>query len=411
MIQIRKFSFLLLTAALVTLGVIAGFFACAYTLGVDPSGEDQNRVWITRAELDELNTLADKYTKAELLSEYISSSYYTEVDPKVLTDGVYYGLFAALGDPYSEYLNEEEFENMKINTQGDYCGIGVTMSPTQDNAHIYAAGVTEGAPAEEAGVKVGDLILKVDGVAYTGAQLSECASSARGDAGTQVILTLKRGEKEFDVQITRRRILANTVKCEMLEDQIGYIRITSFEDPTYKDFKNALTSLEDGGAKGLVVDIRGNGGGFVDTAVKIADELMDKATVVYTEDHNGNREYYTTKDGKTKLPFVLLVNSGSASASEIMAAGIQDNAAAPIVGTVTYGKGIIQELKQLTDGTGVKLTIMQYFSPNGNVIHKVGITPDYPVELTKECYDEDFNLIHDLQLDKAVELLQTMAAD
>ncbi|MCF0150834.1 MAG: S41 family peptidase [Firmicutes bacterium] len=410
MIQIRRFSFLLLTVSLITLGLIGGFFACSYTMGnSDPAGSSSQTamVWVSKENYDGLVDLASRYSKAEALREYISDTYYTEVDQDQLLEGIYYGLFAALEDPYSQYLSEEQFENMMINATGDYSGIGITMSPTDDYAHVYAAGVTEGAPAEEAGVRVNDLILKVDGVAYTGDELSECASHARGEAGTKVVLTLQRGDQVFDVELTRRRIQANTVKSELLEDGIGYIQITSFEDPTYSDFKKALTGLEDSGAIGFVLDIRNNGGGVVTSAIKVADELLDKATVVYTEDHDGNREYYTTKDGKTSLPFVLLVNGNSASASEILAAGIQDNAAAPLVGTTTYGKGIVQSIKQLSDGSAIKITTSAYFTPSGQNIHGVGIEPDIELEYDYETAEQTGD---DNQVNKAIEILEQKIA-
>ena len=204
----------------------------------------------------------------------------------------------------------------------------------------------------------------------------------------------------------REEIHSVTVSSKMLEDGIGYIRLSSFDETSAQEFSKALESIEKQGAHSFVFDLRGNPGGLVDVCVEIADMLMDKGTVVYIEDRAGNREYESTESGRTKMNYVVLVDGGSASSSEILSAGIQDNGEGKIVGTVTFGKGIIQVMDRFSDGSGVKITRYQYFSPNGRAIHGNGITPDYIVELTEDCFDEDGNLIRDPQLDKALELLR-----
>ena len=249
-------------------------------------------------------------------------------------------------------------------------------------------------------MKPGDIILKVDGQPYSGSESSEAASNIRGKAGTSVEITYKRNGVENTVSIVRAAIQVETIEYEMLEDNIGYILIDSFESATSKDFQAALDDLTAKGARGLVIDLRNNGGGLVDQCIKIADMLMNQGTVVYTQDHDLKKDYYTTKAGRTELPYVVLVNEYTASASEILSAGIQDNNEGIIVGTKTYGKGIIQSLYPWDDGSAVKITIMQYFSPSGKTIHKVGITPDYIVELVEG--DET-----DYQLNKAIEVLKT----
>ena len=360
---------------------------------------------LSKAEFERYQNLTDRYTKLDMLRNYITANYYTDVDESELDTWTYKGLFYGLDDPYSGYLTESEYEQVMISTTGEYSGIGVTIT-ANDDGYIEVVAPTDDTPAYRAGIKSGDLIVTVDGTDYSGAELDVAAAKMRGKAGTDVSITIYRNGEYIDLTITRENIISVTVKHEMLEDGIGYIRISSFEENTSRDFAAALKDIEDQGAKGLVIDIRDNGGGLVNSCVSIADQLMDKATVAYTEDNQGQRDFYRTKDGKTDLPFVILVNGGSASASEILACGIQDNAAGKIVGTQSYGKGIIQSLDRLPDGSAVKLTILQYFSPSGNVIHKQGVTPDCIVELNEDCYDEEGNLVDDLQLKKALELLR-----
>ena len=286
-----------------------------------------------------------------------------------------------------------------------------------DTARIYGNedGVLEvvkvyrNSPAKEAGMQPGDIIVKVDGKEYSGDESSEAAANIRGKEGTSVELTYRRSGTEHTVTMVRASIQVETIEYEMLEDNLGYILIDGFESATARDFKEALDDLTAKGAKGLIIDLRDNGGGLVDQSIKIADMLMEQGTVVYTEDHNKKKDYYTTSAGRTGLPYVVLVNEYTASASEILSAGIQDNNEGIIIGTKTYGKGIIQSLYPSSmvqdrgnwdDGSAVKITIMQYFSPSGKTIHKVGITPDYIVELVEG--DET-----DYQLQKAIEVLKT----
>jgi len=400
MVKMRKIGLALLIFGVLLFGIVGGFFACTYM------ESSFGRVILSENDYNTLSILAQKYAKAEALKNHIKENYYQPVDDEALETGIYKGLFEALEDPYSSYLTPLEYENMTVSSSGDYCGVGITLSLTDDERFVCAIALTEGAPSWDSGIQVGDIIWKVDGVAFTGKELDKCASAVRGEAGTDVTLTIIRDEQAIDFTLTRARIIAKTVSYKMLEDNIGYIAISSFEDPTYNDFANALYSLEQDGARGLIIDLRNNGGGYVDSAVSIADELMDEATLVYTEDQNGERQYYTTKAGRTNLPYVLLINQATASASEILAAGVQDNKEGEIIGTTSYGKGIIQAVQGLSDGSAIKMTISQYFSPNGKVIHKKGITPDYIVELPEECYDENYKLIYDKQLDKALQIIK-----
>lgn len=367
-------------------------------------------VTITRAQHERYRDYAERYEKAELLRKYIEENYYIEVDDEALMESIYKGIFAGLNDPYSGYLTAEEYAEELLSISGEYSGVGVTITNDKESGRIMVVSPTPNSPAERAGVRSGDYILKVDGVSYIGEQYSDAAFMIRGEEGSEVTITFKRGDQIFDLTLVRAQIQMLSVSHEMIDAEIGYIQISQFIEPTGKDFKEALDEIEESDAEGFVIDLRNNGGGLVDRAVEVADCLMDRATVVYAEDNAGKRTYYKTRNGKTDLPFVVLINEGTASASEILAAGLQDNDACPVVGTKSFGKGIIQQMEDLRDGSAVKLTVMQYFSPSGRTIHKKGITPDYIIKLDESCYDEEGFLADDLQLDKALSLLRTRIA-
>ena len=406
MISIKKN----LLVFLVIIALIAGASGMAMYMGIDISNlagfsGNEGNVTISASDYEEYQYFKKTYDKVDSLRTYIAENYYKEVNQEDLDTGILKGLFEGLGDYYSYYMTAEEYESILISLTGEYSGVGITLSPN-DDGYIEVIAPTEGSPAEDAGIKRGDIVLSVDGVEYIGAEIDTAAAAIRGKAGTRVNLVILRDGAELEFNLRREKIVSKTVKSEILADNIGYIRISAFEESTYEDFKAALYDMEAKVVDGLVIDLRDNPGGLVDSCIEIADLLMDKGTVVYSENQSGEREYYTTKDGATDIPFVLLVNGGSASASEILSAGIQDNDAGEIVGTQTYGKGVIQQMDQLTDGSAVKLTILQYYSPNGNVIHEIGITPDYVVELLDKDYDAQGEIIVDRQLNKALELLK-----
>ena len=403
MIKIKKATLIVLLILAVLCG-FAGFYTLQMTGLAGRVGLGGGHM-LSDAQYREYRHLSETFGKADELRDYILNNYYVEVDPEDVDTGMLKGLFEGLGDVYSYYMTPSEYEQLMISLTGVYSGVGVTIS-AGDSGYVEVVTPTKGSPAEAAGLRKGDLILAVDGTEYAGSDLDTCAAAIRGPENTDVTLTVRRGEEIFDVTITRKTIITQTVEYKMLEDGVGYIAISGFEENTATDFKEALQAIQNGGATSFVLDLRDNGGGLVDAAVSIADELLDQGVVAYTEDHNGNKSYYRTRNGRTALPYVVLVNEGSASSSEILSAGIKDNNGAPLVGVTTYGKGIIQTVEQLTDGSGIKMTILQYYSPNGSVIHKQGIEPDYVVELTEDCYDEAGNLVNDLQLQKALELLK-----
>ena len=396
---LRKSVFIILLVVALILGGVGVLFA--QKLGVS------NSSLLTNDEYEEYQYLVKTYGKLDDMKTFVEEYYFVEVDEDALLEGAYYGLVDALNDPYSEYVSAEEYEDYIGSMLGEYSGVGMSFYGNEDDV-LEVVQVYRNSPAKAAGMQPGDIILKVDGVSYAGSQSSEAASNIRGKEGTSVEITYRRDGVENTVTMVRAAIQVETIDYEMLEDKIGYIQIDSFENATANDFKAALDDLTAQGARGLVIDLRNNGGGLVDISVKIADMLMDQGTVVYTEDQYKNKEYYTTKAGRTELPYVVLVNEYTASASEILSAGIQDNNEGIIIGTKTYGKGIIQSLYPSSmvqdryswdDGSAVKITIMQYFSPSGKTIHKVGITPDYIVELVEG--DET-----DYQLEKAIEVLK-----
>lgn len=403
MIKIKKGALIFLMILSLVCGAACMF--SAHALGLFSKVGVKGSHMLSEKQYETYVHLSETYGKIDELRTFILKNYYTDVNEDDLETGMLRGLFEGLDDIYSYYMTPQEYDQLMISLTGVYSGVGITIM-AGDSGYVEVLRPTKGSPAEEAGLRKGDQIMAVDGVEYSGADLDVCAMSIRGPEGTNVVLTIRRGVEIFDVEITRRTIINPTVEYEMLEDGIGYILVSSFEEYTADDFKKALAALQADGARAFVLDLRDNGGGLVDSAVSIADILLEKGVVAYTEDHNGKKSYYRSAAGRTQLPYVVLVNDGSASASEILSAGVKDNGGGPLVGTLTYGKGIIQSIEKLADGSGVKLTILQYFSPSGSVIHKTGIEPDYVVELTDECYDEEGNLIDDLQLKKAIELLR-----
>ena len=334
-----------------------------------------------------------KYDKLVALENIVEEDYYQDVDQEKLILGAEKGLIQSLGDPYSEYYTKEEFNLLKEQTQGSFVGIGIYMSGN-DEDNVVVKSVIKDYPAEKSGLKSGDIILKVDGEEVKYSQSSLAASKIKGKAGTSVVLTIKRGDKQFDVTVKREEIVVASVKSEVKDDNIGYVQITSFDKNTYKEFKQAVSSLQKKNVKSLIIDLRDNPGGLLDVCVEIADYLLGEGTIVYTKDNNGDTQYYKSDEKKVDLPIAVLINENSASASEILTAAIVDNKAGIAVGTTSYGKGLVQSVREFNDGTGYKLTTAQYYTPNGNYINKQGIKPNI-VEKNKEK-----------QLDRSIEYIK-----
>ncbi|MBC7087580.1 MAG: S41 family peptidase [Tissierellales bacterium] len=370
-----------------------------------------DKVIIPSTEYKILKEVYENNKKVVQVRRAIDELYLRDFDENDLLEGQLKGMVNALNDPYSVYMTKDEYERFNTETEGEYGGIGIIVTPGDDNL-ITVVSPIEDTPAEKAGIQTGDKIIRVDGKEYFAENMDEAVKVMRGEPNTDVVLTILRKDKSgetitFDVEITRKIIKLISVKSELLDDDIGYIRITSFDMNTADDFKKQLKDLERNNAKGLIIDLRNNPGGLLNVCADVADELLDKGVIVYTEDKNGNREYLYSDSNMTKLPIVVLVNEGSASASEILAGAIKDHQRGVLVGTTTFGKGVVQRLRDFPDGSGLKITVSEYFTPNGINIHGIGITPDVVVELNEEVEEIGIgNLENDNQLQKAIEVLK-----
>ena len=348
---------------------------------------------------------ASSEEKLSVLKGLIDENYIGDVDEEALEEGIYKGYIQGLEDPYSVYYNEEETKDLYETTEGEYSGIGAVLSQDLESGVITLVQIYDGSPAAKAGLKDNDILTKVGDIEVTGMDLSEVVTYIKGEKGTDVDLTVLRGEdaEEITVTATRDTVEAQTVKYEMLEGQTGYLSVSEFDSVTYAQYEEALNELTAQGMTGLIVDLRNNPGGNLNTVCEMLDLVLPKGTIVYTEDKDGKRETATSDDEhQINVPMVVLVNGNSASASEIYAGAIQDYGIGKIVGTQTYGKGVVQQIFDLGDGTSVKLTIAEYFTPNGRSIDGEGITPDVEVE-----YEADENNPEaDNQLEKALEVMK-----
>lgn len=337
------------------------------------------------------NALSDVKTvqKLNYLEELIDEEYLDEKDESSLREGLYAGLLAGLKDPYSTYYTAEQYKELNTSNEGSYVGIGAVLQK-DDTGGAKIIQLYEGGPGEQAGLKKGDVIKAVDGADVTDKETSDIASMVRDSEKASVTLTIQREneEKTRDVKVEIRDVEIQTVSHEMLSGDTGYIRISEFSEVTSDQYKKAFADLKDQGMKKLVVDLRDNPGGLLTAVCGVLRQILPEGLIVYTEDKNGKREEETC-DGKNKLdmPLAVLVNGNSASASEIFAGAVKDYGIGTIVGTTTYGKGVVQTIQPLTDGSAVKITIAKYFTPKGNDINKKGITPDVEAELSGDITD------------------------
>ena len=361
----------------------AGIVSCGVRLSKDASSEE----------------------KVEALKKLIDEKYMGEVDEDALKEGLYKGYLQGLDDPYSVYYDEEETKELYETTEGEYSGIGAVLSQDLKSGVITLVQIYEDSPADKAGLKDEDILTKVGTLDVTGMDLSEVVTYIKGEKGTEVELTVLRGEDADEVTVTavRDTVEAQTVEYEMLEDQIGYLAVSEFDSVTYGQYEEALEALSDHGMEGLVVDLRNNPGGNLNTVCDMLDLVLPEGTIVYMEDKEGKRQNYSSYDAhQLDVPMAVLVNGNSASASEIYAGAIQDHEAGTIVGTQTYGKGVVQQIFDLGDGTSVKLTIAEYFTPKGRSINGEGVTPDLEVEYEPDEKDPEA----DNQLEAAAEAVK-----
>ena len=351
--------------------------------------------------------------KLDEIYENINIYYYEDFEKADLEESLYRGLVEGLEDPYSVYYTEEEYEELMVSTTGTYYGIGAGLSQDLDTMVVTITKVYRGTPAEEAGLKNGDIILAVDEWDATSMEVSELVQHIRGEAGTKVHMTIyreKSGETlEFDVE--RRHVELPSIEGEMLENGIAYIQITEFQSKTDEQFIEMIETFKTQGMNGLIVDVRANPGGLLSSVVYLSDYILPEGLIVYIEDTFGNKEEYTSDKDCIDVPMVVLIDENSASASEIFAAAMKDYQYATLVGKTSYGKGIVQNIIPLDDGDALKLTTAKYFTPNGNYIHGVGVSPDVEVEYDYTGpEDETYDKQYDSQFLKAVEIMQGMLA-
>lgn len=341
--------------------------------------------------------------------KFIEEKYLGDIDDNAMLESALKGYVEGLNDEYSEYISKEEMQEYMQDATGKYVGIGVYIANNTATNQIVVLMPMKESPAEKAGIKAGDIITKIDGRAYTGEELSEASNALKQEEGTKVQIELLRGEEILNIEVERREVKVNHVESEVLENKIGYIQISTFDEGCYEEFKQKWEEMQASNITSLILDLRNNGGGIVDEALDIADMMVEKdKTLLITESKKQKEEITKAKQGKIiDLPIVVLVNENTASASEILTAAVKENNEnVTIIGTTTYGKGIIQTIFTLTDGSGIKLTTNEYYTPNHNVIHKVGMKPDIEVKLPE---GESFYTVErekDTQLQKAIEILK-----
>lgn len=354
-----------------------------------------NENGIPLAKINKIENLIDQY-------------YLFDIDKNKQQEGAVEGYVKALGDPYSEFLTKEEMDSLNQQTEGEYAGVGIVVTPSETGA-ITVVSAIKGSPAFEKGIKKDDIILKINGKDYNASQMNDAVKVMKGKPNTDVKLTIARMEnktsKIFDVNITRRMISLTTVNSQKIGD-IGYINITQFDRKTDNEFIEQYENLKKQNVKSIVLDLRNNPGGLLDSTVKIADYLLPQGVIVKTVDKNKKEDVQKSDSSEQNLPMVVLVNGSSASASEILTGALKDYKKATIVGEKTFGKGIVQTIIPMEKGEGLKLTISEYFSPNGNKIHKQGVKPDVEIKLDEKAKGIGVEFMkEDNQLQKALEIL------
>lgn len=395
---------LVLSIGLMVTGQAAGLF--------DFTGKKNKTVTISQEEYDRLS----RYAQMDEILQYVEAWYYQEPDVDALIENATRGLLYALEDPYSFYYNEEEWAELWEDDEGEYAGIGIQLLGNYLDYSVTVTQVFRDTPAQQAGLRKGDLLVRVEDIEVDAYTMQNAVNVMRGKVGDEVEIEVQRGEEFLTFHIPRAQIHVNRIEYTMLEDNVGYILLYEFAGESQEEFSEALTALRAQGAQSLVVDLRDNGGGWVDAAISIGDLFLDEGILAYSQDRYGNREDYRTTDGKDDIPLVFLVNENSASASEILAGGLQDLNRATVVGRTTYGKGIVQTVIGLDDNTaGFQMTYAQYFLPSGAEVHKIGITPDVISEMPEEQTSIYFELgdLSDSQLAAAWETAKAMipAAD
>lgn len=351
------------------------------------------------------NVSDSKFTPVYEAYNTIKNEYYKDIDDEVLINGMIDGLMQATGDPHTSFFDEQETRDFETEINGSYYGIGAQIYQTDDN-YVTISRVFKDSPAEKAGLQIGDKFVSINGEEMLGKTPSEVATILRSSDSKKATLVIKRGEQELTVEIEKAVVEINSVSSEVLEGNIGYISISTFSSLTDDQFSDELYKLQQKGINSLIIDLRGNSGGYLSTVTNIISRFVDKKTVIYQiKGKKKTTKYYSLNNNTLDYKVVVLVDENSASASEIMASALQEQYGAILVGKTTYGKGTVQELKNLTDKTLMKYTIEEWLTSEGKSINEVGVTPDYDIDLTEEYYSNPVNE-NDTQLQKAIELLK-----
>ena len=402
--KIYKVIMLMVLTAFIT-SIVTAMYVVKLEGNIQSTGTNTGASSILSSLTSETNlTKSLKSIEKLVNSKYLNVS---DIDETKAIDGAIEGYIDSLGDEYTEYIPADEMKEYTESIMGNFVGIGIYMIKNTEKNLVQVLSPIRESPAEKAGIKAGDLITKVNGVSYTADQMTEMSNTIKGEEGSNVTIEVLRGEQTLTFEVTRAKVNTNPIYSEKLENNIGYLEITSFDEGVAEDFKSKYLALKEQGIKGLVIDLRDNGGGLVDEALKIVDYIVPKnQTVLITVDKDGKEEVTKSKEDKLiEEPVVVLVNASSASASEIMAGALKDLNAAKIVGNKTYGKGVIQQLLTLSNGAGLKITVEEYYTPNKTKINKVGITPDYELLLETSITREPTDA-NDTQLNKAKEILK-----
>ncbi|MBP3360389.1 MAG: PDZ domain-containing protein [Clostridia bacterium] len=365
----------------------------------------------------------DIYSKLVGIENVLEDAFLYDYDEKKLADYAALGLSMALDDPYTVYYSRDQFTDYMNSGSGDFVGIGVTVVFDKENDEIDVISVQEDSPSMEAGILPGDVILAVDGERFSGSQMNDAVSKIRGIGqkesveNTSVVLTVRRSGAEQDITVTRRKMHQDTVKYEMMDENIGYIRITAFnrgsgskEKSTSEDFSGALSDLTSKGMKKLIIDVRDNGGGDVDIVSAIIDEIVPEGLIMYTIDKHGKRDELRSDKNELNMPIAVLVNGNSASASELLTGALRDYDKAAVIGTKTFGKGVMQRVYPFSDGSGMTVTVAKYYTPNGTCVQDEGITPDIIAEPLPGKADIPISSLEradDIQLQRAVDYLKS----
>ncbi|MBP3523618.1 MAG: S41 family peptidase [Clostridia bacterium] len=392
-------------ASVVAFALLTAVCVSASAAAALPMFKQQGDITISREEYNRLK----QYEKLDLLMQLVELYYYEDIDTDEMLESAAVGLIAGIGDVYSVYYTKEDMEAFNEETEGEYAGIGCQLLADPTDQMITITRVFKGSPAEEAGMRSGDKIVYVNDVYYSAYEMDAAVDVMRGTPGENVKVTVLRGLDTVDFDITRKVVNINYVEHEILDGNIGYVMVYDFLGDAVEGFRTALEAFQAANVTGMIIDLRNNGGGLLDASVEMADMILPEGTVVSIRDKNGAEEAFTIDGEYYDVPMVVLVNGYSASASEILSGAIRDTGEGMLVGTRTFGKGVVQSVIDFPDGSGLKVTTARYFTPSGECIHGVGIEPDVEIEL-----DEDVvtryglnNLPHeqDAQLQKAIELI------